>query len=122
LIIPPPRTKHAELKNPPKNLAQIKADKLGAAPDARFVNRNRTFVIFVIRRLPYNSDNGAQSNGPAAYPVTKINSKKAATVSDVLPKDARTDFNAGANITPERGLKLELLTVWDTIRWLLMSE
>lgn len=108
-IIPPPRTKHAELKKPPKNLATTNASRLGAAPEAKFVAKNKTLVMLVINRRPYSSERGAQSNGPAAYPVTKIDIHKAATVSDELPKEARTDLRAGANMTDARGLAVRIL-------------
>ena len=41
-----------------------------------------------------------------AYPATKIEIHMAAKVSDVLPKSANTDLNAGANITPDNVLQV----------------
>jgi hypothetical protein len=64
------------------------------------------FKLLIIRR-PYNSERGAQTRGPMAYPATKIEIHKAARVSEVLPKSARTDRKAGANMTPDKVLKLE---------------
>jgi hypothetical protein len=45
---------------------KIKSDRVGAAPDPKFVSKNSILVIFVISLRPYSSDKGAQRSGPAA--------------------------------------------------------
>src|SRR5271154_5040180 len=104
LIIPPPSTKQALLKNPATSLMPTRAVSDGAMAVAMLDARNTIFVAFVAIRRPYSSDSGPQRRGPGAYPATKILIIRAAIVSELLPNSLRTERKAGASITAERGL------------------
>jgi hypothetical protein len=71
-MIPAPIASEALPENPAKKRRIIKDIILLAKPQPIKKHTNITFVIFKMIARPYNSDKGAQSSGPAAYPYHQL--------------------------------------------------
>ena len=76
-------------KKPHKKRRIRRAAMLGASAQPRLKQKNRKRVMRKTRLLPQTSESGANSKGPVANPMRKVDTPSVATVLE-HPKDLAT--------------------------------